>query len=608
MSKKGIADPDRGWRLWHEDEIFDPDYPESSGRYVPNTDDLVISYDEGWQRVIDVDYDTGKTTLDPIQIPEHTGADEDTVGYELNASHWLYLDTESMPYKIAFHSWLHFYGSENDHLELILGSDIENGEVISRNYDKDGKLIDKKVPLEEHVWSDGTETSTIKVPKTAHCSRDLDNGERVTGVLYNDQGMVTATISLLVKNTSWIRSSSSPTKYVTGIELETNFVSPTDERVVDLPMNFPLDSVMMEGVVHYDDGSSKRMAVDGTKFALLGLNNFIATTLGYRQPVTLVYYLSSDEEAYESLEGEGRHIAKRYYFQTTQIEGAYAVKLYTYPVWQNSDDGYKLEHYLYTLNRNEVYKVTSDVEHASSSEDTFDGTAYGVNQELTFEINLQDVSDHYHRSYKHLQSLIIRLVSQGKEAEEPNWLIDWHSEDYEFDQEVDVSSKTGRSSDDFRLSSRKSRDRYPLAKTGDSGEDYIGNDSVFVKPFDKDDPSDFDYGEYAYAKASKNSDGNYDLTIDADASDEDEWLERLYYAVKPLYNPEIESEPPKPTHFRLKIGNYAINYDLDKWDSTLKIPKSISTGDTVFIFWRRYVGDTDLELAVSAMNIHRTDS
>lgn len=61
-----IADPNRGFKVWHIDEIYAGE--NGPGRYVPNERDLVISYIDGWLRVINVDYTTGLSELQPVDF------------------------------------------------------------------------------------------------------------------------------------------------------------------------------------------------------------------------------------------------------------------------------------------------------------------------------------------------------------------------------------------------------------------------------------------------------------------------------------------------------------------------------------------------------------
>jgi len=609
-STKGIADPDRGWRLWHIDEIFDPDARDGKGRYVPNVDDLVFSYTQGWLRVVNVDYYTGRSELRTVEIADHISDDEDNVliGRGPDTSYRAYLDTNTLPYKLAIDARIHLFGSDNDRVKIIHGSDIENGEVISRFYNKDQKLVGDYLPLEEETLNDGTSSKTVKTVKVGHCSKKLDDGDVVTLVAYDKQGFVTLTARLLIKNTAWMREIERPTKYVTGIEIESDYLSPSDDKLIEIPINFPLESLTIRGVVHYDDGSSKRMPIDGSKFAILGLNNFIASVLGYRQRATLIYYLSSDEQAYDSLDGVQRHVAKTYTFKTTHIEGAYSVKLFTYPVWQNEDEGYRLEHYLYTLNRKDAIRVNADVKTAENSE-SFDPKKYGKNQVITFALNLADVSGNYHHTYNHLQTVYIRLDSPGTVKDTTSWTVGWEDENYHYKAgRHQPLTQSGPSHEDYRLSSRDPRDRHPYRGRTDSRDwedKFESRKSMFNVQSVEDELL---YGREIAAKAKRLSSDEYELKIDSGASNQNDWLEKLYYATRPLYDPATEEAPPRPTHFKLKVGNFDMIYSIDKWNEPLIIPKQIVTGTTIFLFWRKYIGDTDLQLAVSAMIVERTDT
>lgn len=122
-----ISDPNRGFQTWHISELFTGD--DDGGRYVPNKDDMVISYLVGLQiyRVKAVDYTTGLSELDAIDLLNIVGAD-DVDGNLLGAgpgkiseSYRAYLDTSVIPHTLAFDARLKLYGTTAKYVKVIRG-------------------------------------------------------------------------------------------------------------------------------------------------------------------------------------------------------------------------------------------------------------------------------------------------------------------------------------------------------------------------------------------------------------------------------------------------------------------------------------------------------
>ncbi|WP_200850974.1 hypothetical protein, partial [Klebsiella pneumoniae] len=67
----------------------------------------------------------------------------------------------------------------------------------------------------------------------------------------------------------------------------------------------------------YSDGSKKIMPVDGTKFNLYGLQNFIATIVGQKIELVLSYKLSADEYVYGASASLQKHLSIPYWATTT---------------------------------------------------------------------------------------------------------------------------------------------------------------------------------------------------------------------------------------------------------------------------------------------------
>lgn len=545
-----IVDPDRGFKMWHIDEIFtgQEGMTEDEKRYVPNEGDLVFSTTEGFMVVEEVNYTTGLSVLKPWDEVRETGVGSSQANLllgvgpgKISESYRVYLDTSVTPHTLAFDARLKVYGTTTKYLKVFRGTRIENGEVISRQYDQNGSLLGEDIPL-EMARTEDVNNLAIKAPQVGYSSKSLEDGEIVTAVFYDDAGDVVSISHLLVKNTSFIRTMNESTKYITSIEIESPFLSKSDNRVLECPINIPIEAIARMGVVTYSNGEKARMPIDGTKFDLYGLRRFVSTILGQRQPITLTYRLSPNEVAYGSVPGATNHITEDYLATTTKVDGAYSVKLFSYPTWVDDTSGYRLVHFLYNLERDEVYDVTQHVELAANSK-AFEPKEYGVAQDITFAVDLSKVSNRF-KNYRHLQTTRIVLRRPGLDTNTTNWTVQF-----------------------------------------DRGEEA--------------------YGEGLKAELEFINSNLWNLRIDNDFGSMEHWLREIYDKTLPLYDKTSEDKPPTPTHFRLIAGNYSNEWPVSMWNEAFTLNTIQDAGENVYLQFFRRTSQTDLELSTAALIIRQ---
>lgn len=539
-----IMEPDRGFRQWYIEEIYDG---EGKGRVVPNKNDLVISYVDGFMRVVQVDYTTGLSRLEPWTYVDSTGNESDKnrlLGAgpgHISESYRVYLDTSVTPHTLAFDARLRVYGSTVRSCKVFKGTRIDGGEVISRQYDQNGTLLGEYIPL-ELAQVTGPDNHAIKVPQVGYCSESMEDGEVVTAVFYDDEGGVQSISTLLVRNTGWIRTMNTATKYVTAIELESPFLSEADNRVLECPINIPVEAITRRGIVHYSNGEKRVLPIDDTKFSLFGLRRFVSTILGQRQPLTLVYNLSPDEVAYGSVPGATMHLNEDYLATTIKVDGAYTVKIFTYPVWIDAASGYRLEHFLYNLERDEVFEVTEYVELAANSR-SFDPLLYGSMQNLTFAIDLSKVSTRF-KNYRHLQTTRIILRRPGLDNDTTNWLV-------QYDKTIDP------------------------------------------------------YGEGLKAELEFINSNLWKLKIDNGFLSKEHWLRDVYQPTLPLFDETSEDKAPTPTHFKLIAGSFEGDFPISMYNNEFTINTLMNRGENIYLQFFRRTSETDLQLSTAGMIIRQ---
>lgn len=540
-----VYDPDRGFRTWHMSQIYNG---EDGGQYVPNIDDLVVDYETGFWRCVENDPTTGLSTLIRWVLPKDPGelTTEDTLlgagpGYQ-SESYRAYLDTSVMPHTLAMDSRLHVYGTALTSCKVFLGTDTsERGTVISSYYDQGGTMLGENIPL-ELVANPNQDNLAIKTPMVGYTNLELDDGEVVTAVFYDDVGSARSIAKLLIKNTAFIRTTDASRKFVTGIHLETPFLSDADDTLVQYPINMPVDALPLTGVVTYSDGSKVRHPVDGTKFVMHGLRNYVATEAGQRVPLVLTYYFSEGEYNYGASTGENKHLSVNYQATTLALDEAFEIKLFGYPVWVDAVNGYRMEFFLYNLNRQRVFNVTPFVQLGTNSPN-FDPLNFTQTQHLIYTVDMNKVDSSY-PAYRHVQTMDISLKAPGTDPV-TNWLIGF------------APGQTPK------------------------------------------------YGAGLQAEAEFIDVDNWKLAIDNDFNSKEEWLNHVYYPTLPLFNAEKEEKAPAPNYFVLVLARRELEFHIDQWNEVFTVPLDLSEGETLFIKWIYRTQDGDLQLGVSGLPLHQ---
>ena len=542
-----IQDIHRPFTIWNITDIY-TGLP-NSGRYVPNVDDGVLDWTQGWFRVIAVDYTTGLSTLAKFNEPRESNPapDEDILLGSgpgvVSESFRIFLDNSVTPHTFTCDKRLRYHGSNVSYVKIFKGVNIgADGEVVSAYFDQSGNFLGENIPVELVAMPNQTNVA-VKTPMEGYTLRQFDDGELMTCVAYSTTGQVISVAKLVVMNTAFIRTTDASMKYIQSISLESPFLSASDPTLIEYPINMPVSSLNLIGVVTYSDGSKLRLPVDGTKFKIHGLDNFIASIQGQVIGVVLTYSLSANEFNYMTNPSGERHISKQYRATTVRADNAYSVKLFTYPVWMDELHGYRLETYLYNLDRERVYNVTNYVQAAAGSR-AFDPLTYGSIQRIALAVDVNRVDSNYAR-YRHVQTFDIALLAPGTEKLVDNWTVG------------------------------------------------------FVPG--QDPP----YGRTMEAKVRMVNSNLWQLRIDNLESVFDRWLDKTFYATYPLHDPETEINAPVPNYFAIVFGAFRAEFPISQWNQILELPTMASEGHPVFIQWIRRSDTNDLQLGVSAMIVHQ---
>lgn len=542
-----ISDPNQPYREWLRTQIYNPDAPSADAVYVPNVNDSVRDWAQGFFRVVGVDYTTGRSTLVAWDLPKSPQDDE--IDVLLGAgpgtiadSYRFFVNAATNPATLSLDRRLRVNASTVSSFKLFKGTDIsDEGQVISKYYDQNWNLLGENIPLEIVAMPDATNYA-VKAPRVGYTTNLVQDGDLYTAVFYDDNAGPVSVAKLIAQNSSFIRTADASAKYITSISVESPFLNPADPTNFQIPINMPVQYVPMIGVVTYSDGSQKRLPVDGTKFRMAGLDSYIATQQGQRVGLVLIYNLSSNEFNYIGTPTPNGTITEEYSATTMPTDGAYSVKMFVTPVWQDPINGYRLQFWLYNLDRQDVYDVTSLVT-AATDFAPFNPTLYNVVQNVAFGVQMNQVDPTF-APWRFVQSMAITLLRPGNDQGGDNWLI-----------------------------------QYTPGQT----------------------PA---YGVGTLAKGTFINTNLWNLDISCGLTDQTAWLDKVYYAGQPLYDSTSELKAPVPNFMRIIVNNTPYEFQVSQWNQVLQVSSQLVEGQAVYIQWIYRDGQNDLQLGSSGLIIH----
>lgn len=545
--KTPIYEPNAPWKIWNKNEIYMG--PNSVGVvYVPKVNDYVKDIE------LNIDYivrDLDTSTWIPTLVEKRYGnmnyvmSETDVlfgVGPGTQADTYrVYRDDSVNPPTMCIDTHCTVNGTMCQYAKLFLGADTSasTGKVISQVYDANKNLISNSVPL-ELVQSDSHTNYSTKVVSQFNATEPLADRDLVTVVFYSANGHVVSKRQLLVENTAFIRSLNSNRRYVTGLGIKSPFLAPNTSDILNFPLNVPVNAMNLTGVVYYSDGDSIEYEVNGTKFNMMGLDTYVSTIPYENLDLVLQYTLGSDEIAIDGLSLDGKTVNKKLKLITTDVNNSYNVKLYVYPAWDATNNYYKLNWFLFNLDRNIAQNVTPYVTFADNS-GGFNPTAYNTLQRKSVRINLRDVSGAF-KPFIHTQLVDIVLKTPPNARQTP-WLVS------------------------------------PVSATN---KEPYGSGMVAIRT--KTQPTT-------------------GFKIDGDSTSLENWLEKTYYRVTPLVDIVNESEAPKPTHIEVSCMGAVLTKSIANWNSEFDLGIQLNMYSNVHINFIYKVGSITLLLACCEMMI-----
>ena len=243
------------------------------------------------------------------------------------------------------------------------------------------------------------------------------------------------------------------------------------------------------------------------------------------------------------LKSGGSHESVIYEVVTIPADEQYSVKLYVCPWFENSAKGYSLRFWLYNLQRDMYQEVTSLVSFGSGT-GSFKPKAYGVEQELVFNLQLNAVDARY-PEFLYTQSVKLTLLSEPEKDGTP-YLLNY-------------STNTERN-----------------------------------------------FGEHLQVLINR-VDGELFLDLSSGLSQYMDWLDKLYAPLEAQYNPSTADSAPLPTMMTLNFGGVELTLTPETaWNQPVPFPFEFpENGSECYIRWQTQdVGGVVQELAVAQVFVY----
>ena len=498
-----------GYHEWLINEIYMGENVPGRTYHLPNLNDKVIDYERGEYRVIGFDPSGLIPVLELWLNPSIINRNDDT---DLNAglsrryarnSNRAMVDYSTSRPTVTLDTRAYIYSAQATKAKLFRGTDVSSttGVVISRVYDSNDNFIGDTVDL----VSINPTLPDIKVPERINVDVSLQPGEVVTLVGYSPTGGVEYEEGFVVRLTTAIRNNDLANRYLTDIELVSDLLDPNNPGVIINGLNVPLNTSLLNCRLHYNDGSSTLIGIDGIKCALLGLSGYNNGILGNSTTVSLVYYPDNTEEAINLTNGIRPALFKNYSIVNRRNSNDFAFKLFAVPSYSNINTGYSLRYYLTDAAYALDVDVTDLVVTTKVNGEQWVPTAYGTTQELMATLRVRDALPALNTDYIHIQTFSITLdvptVGSGS-----SWIIDYAND---------------------------------------------GSGTL---------------GLNARARASN---VNAVVSIHNDELTLSRWLERFYREAMPAYDPDLLSAAPEPTHFYISYSGETSFHEIEDWNDQL---------------------------------------
>lgn len=542
---------DKRKKVWFIDELY---FGNLTGNELwrPNIGDAVIDFAVGMYKVIAVSAD-GIPTLDLInRFSYQSNFNLDSTSlitsvsqYNPSIANRIFMYEDVTPNKLTVDGHFLMFGSEPSYMVFFVGTDVtDQAAICSEVYDGSGIYQGNEVPLE--VIEIGN--NTVKRPVTFSTTKTLSDGEVISFVAYKSDGGVYTSGTFRVVKSNALRPSGLTTKSITGIYLKSEMLDTTDKTLILNRVGVPIDTQLFSAVLTYDDSSEVKIAIDGSKTKLVGLDQFDASYVG--DPTNLLLsYSPSPSEPYINGGGSLSNpvITKSYKLANIASVNSYNLKVFMTTFWDPNTNTYSYKWYLINLEGDVFIDVTDKVTVSYTN-----AGAAATGKELQVELialvslNMNDVAPVAYPNYIHTQSIIFRSG-------------------------------------------------IPLTDTYTTLLSYNQRSST--------------YGDNVYAVADNTAKtldiSMYTTPLGFTSTDYATWLNTMYTSLEPQYDNTVLSAAPDATGFEITFNGETTGVlPVTSWNTLLDLSAFTAQPtqlDTVEVVWHRQTANGDLIMAIAPL-------
>ena len=535
--KTPIYQPDARWTMWSIHDVYLGEIGEN--KFIPKIGDYLIEPETGITYIVtDLNNVTFIPEYKPVTIKQSISVDE--ILSSTSDNYRIYYDKTINPYTLSVDGFMRIYSSSATTARIYKGNFIDPTKIISRRYDNNGNFIGHDIPLQVVAFNSHDNYAIKSVP-TCNTTLDLQDGETCTVVVFDSNGKVLTKALCVLEETTYVAQAYAEQKYITNIFIKSVFIDTAQSTEINYPVNLPIPSFNPIGVVQYNDGSQVEYPVDGDKFRLYGLDQFVSTIIGHKVPLVLSYRMDSTESALASVDSDHYYVTRPYTLVVSNPNRSYNVKLFVYPVWVDGINGYSYKAFLMNLDRNILYEVTNIISIATNSP-SFNPLAYGITQRITFSLDLANVSGIYNH-FLHIQTVDIILRGPATDSSVMNI---WE----------------------------------------------VGSQVPTTVPY---------YG--TNLKAVRDPATNTKIEIHNNIQTVDEFITKFYRSTIPLFNPVTELEAPVPTHIEVRYLNETVLKPISDYKEIFTFTVPVPMYSNVEVIFHKETISGYLKLSIASLTV-----
>lgn len=380
--------PNERWQMRRVQDTYTG--PDGIGTDVPHVDDLIIDLESGsLSKVVKVNLESDYLYE---TVPYAFGVDDDDPltppASFLKDPHRVYIDYERIPSLMHVDTQMLICSAHAAYAKIFEGTEIYREDLcISLMYNDDrSSVISNRVPLTV-VALDSHESHHVKAVDPCWISRELSDGDLLTVAFYTDEGVLIRKSSAVTEIVSWLGDMHNDSKFVTGLRVQSPYLSVTEPNTLIVPRNTSYDALHITGKVIYRSGREVLLGASGDPLKVLGVEAYRPESQPRLFDMGLRYSVGREESAIATK--CDKFVLQPFQIRLVDWESMPSLTLFPMLSW--GGDRFVLRWWGLSVDTPFSMDVTEWVRTYEGPE--FVGNAYEVRQNLRVTVNSQDIPD-----------------------------------------------------------------------------------------------------------------------------------------------------------------------------------------------------------------------